>query len=169
MALFGVGVIGTESSLRFMLRTHENLQIDNFVRNPFQGGVVYCGTIRKKTYELQAFGIDMRPTYPHFYLVGLLWILLAVIFGGGWGWYVPGLAILGCGFFWSSSLFYILIWLGLHKAGYKGPIKRIELRALLRGTQRLKPLSVDQNFRALIEGFNHPLPHQERRGGLEDG
>lgn len=169
MALFGVGVIGTEASLKFMRRTHENLQIENFVRNPFRGGVVYCGTIPKKSYHLHAFGVDMRPTYPHFYLVGLVWIVLAAIFQGRWGWYVPGLAILGCGFFWSSSLFYILMYLGLRKGGYKGPIKRIELRALLRGAQRLKPLSDDQNFQTMIGSFDNSAPHQEGRGGLADG
>lgn len=91
----------------------------DFFKNPFKGQVVIIELKNKK--DLFAF-INISPSYPPFFLVGLAPLVLGFILKGGLAWHwmtTVGVVFLSLGFFWSPVFFFLMLRLALRKKGYK--------------------------------------------------
>lgn len=132
MAVFGIEADRKATVHVFMEQSNKRLQKNNLVANPFYGTIKQLpvrGTGKRVQYV-----IVMDPVYPRFYLSGILVILVAGMFTQfrlNWGMYA-GVGILSLGFFWSRTFFYLMLSLGLKRAGYKGKVRLLNNPQVIR-------------------------------------
>ena len=78
------------------------------------------------------FLLDIEPVYPPVYLYGLIILFVVLVFKWfNWFLLLP-LCLLGLGFFWSPPFYYIMLFFSLKKNGYKGKIKVLSLKKIIR-------------------------------------
>lgn len=130
MAVFGVKTQDVASARRFIDETKQRFKGDNIINNPF---TAWLKTFEYENTELITV-VSMRPLWPNFApWVALLCLFPILMFGWvtSWtAWAVP-LFFLVLGFFWTEDFFYLMFVLGLRKAGYKGPVKKVKRTALI--------------------------------------
>lgn len=166
MAVFGISLDRHYSAMKFMLATEQRLQSTNVMRNPFTGGVLYAG---EGPGERDVYGVVMEPLYPKVWLIGLVWIAASILLGGSWGWYVPGLIMLGLGFFWSVAFMYIGLRIGIKRSGYAGRVRLVTKGELVRRLQRQNPLGKSNNFLELLKSFKRLSSSTNAPEVLADG
>jgi len=122
MVVFAIRTENREIVKGFMKDTNERLQEKTLAKNPYLGK-----TIRLRNYDNKApdyYLIDMTPLYPPFYLGGLFAVMIYFIFPRKFL-IVGGLIVFALGVFWSKYFMFVMLRLGLKKAGYVGPVKLI--------------------------------------------
>lgn len=132
MAIFGVRTDNKPVVKQFVKEVAERVNGGDLVKNPFTG---YAKIIVTKPNPQETTTIiKMSPLWPNFAPWGALMTFIGwLIFGGvthPFYLLIP-LSFLVLGFFWTEDFFYLTFKLGLRKAGYKGPIKRIKLKVLV--------------------------------------
>ena len=126
MSVFGIEINRDPLAYRFIVDTNTRLQVnDDIGKNPFFGRAF----IRK--YEGKYYGVfSMTPVYPKAYWGSLFILIPAFILK--WKWlYIPGLALLSLGFFWSKYFYYVIIRIAFIKLKYKGSKRLISTAELL--------------------------------------
>lgn len=69
---------------------------------------------------------DFEPKAPKIYLLGLIFLIVAVVFrGGGWWLSVP-LFIMSSSIFWMPRYYYFMMLLGMRKQGMKGSTRYVD-------------------------------------------
>lgn len=119
MATFAIDLTENDESTKFFVDTQQRLETNNFVKNPFRGGV------RKITGSM--YLVYLEPVYFNF--TPFIWVIVgALLFYKGWTWWLIIPMVLGSlGIFWSKYFFYYMLKLGLKKAGYKDKVKLVSL------------------------------------------
>ena len=126
MAIFGVTVEHEAAAVLFFSKVNKRLGVEDMVKNPFEGRILQV--------ERGFYVVDMKPIYPNmswvFALPGFLGLL---ILGHLVWWVLLSFSIWGLfGFFWSRFFFFLMLWVGLRKVGYRGRVR------LLRGDETLR-------------------------------
>ena len=117
----------------FMEATHKRLQSCRLAENPFSGGIVRIRNTCTAPIYHDKFLIDMTPLYPPTYLGGLFIIIPTLVWRGLTlnGFLVAGLILLSTGLLWSRYFMFVMLKLGIRKAGHRGPIKLIKDNEIL--------------------------------------
>jgi hypothetical protein len=115
----------TKEAEDFFKATIERSLSESIATNPFYSEITY----RKGQYNLYA-KINMRCLYPDFSLLGVVFLLAYYVFYG-WGYVmlIPFLISL-THVIHTNTFYYLMIRLGLRKAGYKGKIKWLKIKYL---------------------------------------
>jgi len=112
----------SEAIIRWLKQTRERCRDNNILKNPFNSRFKQ---LTRKDCLLLVF--EVNPLYPNFSVFGWLTGLAIWIIWGWTLWIIPCLFI-GClSVFWSADFYFLMTKLGLRKAGYKGPVKRLKL------------------------------------------
>lgn len=130
MAVFGIQTEKNRAAKKFMRDSHERLQRPSIITNPFEGHIVKVSD--SSSADVDYYVVDIEPVYPKFYYMGLLGIFLALVFGNINAWLIPGSIIFLMGIFWNKFWFYIMLRLGLRKAGYKSRVRIVNNELLIR-------------------------------------
>jgi hypothetical protein len=133
MAVFGVRTKSDELVTSFMLESKERLKNSNLVKNPFRAEIVRL--------NVEDWAIEIEPVYFNF--TPFFWIVAGagyVLWGYSWWLWIPScLGLLGI--FWSKYFFFTMMKLGLRKKGYKGQVKLLSnkemVRGIINGTERI--------------------------------
>ncbi len=129
MAVFGIEIERSKEAFKFITETNKRLQLEGDIgRNPFYGRA-YILMNKSGVYGI----FKMEPVYIKAYLGGLFLLIPALIFSKfTWTWwYIPGLALLSLGIFWSKYFYWAIATLGLKKSGYIGKKRLIKTSELL--------------------------------------
>lgn len=112
-----------------MQESNKRLQIKNLIKNPFIGKIILVPYTRGRHYL-----VDMQPVYPEFYKWGILLFIISFVISGYSIslWLLPGIVVYSIGFFWSKYFIYLMLRVGLHRHGYKGPIRMVKREDILR-------------------------------------
>jgi hypothetical protein len=132
MALFTVLTEPSQIVDTWMSQTKERLKDDNWIMNPFKGGIRPFDYLEEIPSIKAGYIIYIEPIWYNFAKWG--WVIaLGVLVIWGWTWYVwPGV-VLGClGFFWSKYFYFGVALLGLKKAGYKGKVQMLNNDTVIR-------------------------------------
>ena len=124
MAVFGIKLFYDEISLKYLEETNERLQDNNFIKNPFKGGV-HIGA--KHTI------IDMTPIYPNISWLAIFIIAPIFIFGWSYWWLLLTIPFFLVAFLYSKYGMFCGCYLGLKKHGYKHKITLLNDSDLIRG------------------------------------
>lgn len=137
MSLFGIEAEKSKEVFSFISDTNKRLKNNNYIENPFNGRVI---TLPDKFLQTtQRFIFDLEPIWPKFYKVGFYVLIIPMFFEATrtiW-WALPGVLIFSTGFFWSSRFHYLILKLGLKKAGYKGKVKLLKQQAIIKELLRI--------------------------------
>jgi hypothetical protein len=117
MAFFIVKTRNEPLVRSFFSDVKARLENDDLLKNQYRGNIFF----KAKDKEAYFF-IKMSPIWFGFYKFGIFPFILGLFFMKVWLW-LPGLIILGFGFFWSPFFLFFLIFLGLRKKGYKGRVR----------------------------------------------
>ena len=130
MAVFGVETDADTSVIKFMKESHDRLQSNNIVDNPFNGRIIRAKDNNTKKYT---YVVIMQPIYPKIYLIGLFYIGIALLFTGMRLslWQLPGIILYATGIFWSKIFIYSGLKMGLRKYGYRGKVRLLSATATL--------------------------------------
>ena len=114
---FGVETGISDESFTFFENVKEKLSEKDIIKNAYEGRVYY--------FRPGVYFISMKPKYPPFWFVGILWIIGAFILNGGVNfWILPGFLISSLYLFWSPDFLFFLMRRGLRRTGYTGKIRR---------------------------------------------
>lgn len=130
MAIFGVETDRAAIVRKYMRESNERLQKKSMISNPFYGRIVRVpSSDQVKDYYV----VDMDPVYPKIYLIGIFTMIVALFFTGFrlTYWLVPSFVFFSCGIFWSKYFYYVMLKLGLKKAGYNKKLKLITSNATI--------------------------------------
>ena len=117
----------------FMKDTHKRLQNNSLRRNPYDGGTARLPNNRFIDTP-DRYLIDMTPLYPPTYLGGIFAIVGSIFWRGFvWNWLLTvGVLLLASGLLWSRYFMFVMLRLGLKKAGYNGPVRLIRDNDILK-------------------------------------
>lgn len=130
MVIFGVKTHDVASVKKFVRETKKRLETPDLARNPFSGYI--------KSFEFDKTEritiLKIVPLWPNFSPYVAILSLFPIIFFGGYN--NPGLLLiplifLGLAFFWTEDFFYLILRIGLKKAGYKGKVKKLKRSVLI--------------------------------------
>ena len=127
MSLYAVKVDKDESVDIWIKATLIRSKVENFLKNPFKWRIK---KVSRGGEWILVF--DVSVLFPNFSVFG--WIsAIAILFVWGWTrWAIPGIAVGSTGFFWRPVFFYWMTRKALRNTGYKGPIKRLWLKAIVK-------------------------------------
>lgn len=123
MPVFAIKTDHREIVKCFIEDTNKRLDSKEITKNPFKGKIV-----RVKNYDCKLpdyYLVDLEPLYPPFYLGGLFAVMINIVFYRAWLLWA-GIIVFSLGFFWSKWFFFIMLRLGLRKAGYPGPVNLVK-------------------------------------------
>ena len=124
MAAFGIHVRKRLKVENFIVETNKKLNESDFVRNPFKGELFSLG---------DCVAVYMNPVYVNFPLyAGILAVVLALVFGARFWGFLPAAFFFLLSLMWTRFFYYILLRIGLRKAGYIGKIKIMKTEELIR-------------------------------------
>ena len=130
MVIFGVETDNVQEANDFIIATNDRMNKVDIGKNPFNG---YAKIINKDCFRTLSV-IKMVPLWPNFGPWIALFSLMPIFI---FGWFSSPLTLLfpliflSIGFFWTEEFFYIILKVGIDKAGYKGKVKRIKKNVLI--------------------------------------
>jgi len=128
MAIFGVKLEEDNKAKLFMQESNDRLQDNSIVKNPFYGRIALVPN--SEDYYI----VDMEPVYLKAYWGGAFILMATLVFTGFklTLWLLPGIALLCCSIFWSKYFLYIMMRIGLRKAGYMGKIRLVNNKIMMK-------------------------------------
>lgn len=123
MTIFGVSVKPGAEAVLFFDEVNKRLGTGDMIKNPFNG--------RARLFGPGFYVVDMAPIFPNLTWIGWIPAIIALL-AGSILWAIPGLVLVACGAFWGADFFYLMLKMGLRKAGYKGPIRLFRTHKTLR-------------------------------------
>jgi len=127
MATFGVKLGLDNKVFNYIEETNKRIKADNFIKSPFNGKISY--------YFTNLCIINMEPLYPNLSIIGWFMVFASMYFTNSYltAWSIPGIIVIGFGFFWSKYFFFLMFRLGLRKAGYNQPIRLLKDKEIIMG------------------------------------
>lgn len=131
MAVLGIQTNKDACARSFFEESHNRLQKEDIVKNPFRGFIKRIGI---KSDKMDYHLVIMDPIYPPVPLLGILFMFIPLIFTGFrlTVWQIPGGVFFLLLVFWSKYFYYIMLKLGLRKQGYNGKTWLIRNARLIR-------------------------------------
>jgi len=127
MAIIGILTDKTNLSFNFFRSVIYKTSDTSLLKNPFS--VRSKLKIQKK--EL-FFVMDLTPVYPPIFYFGFLLLIPFIVFQWINIFLVLPILLIMLGFFWSSTFYLMLLLAGLRKDGYKGKVKILSKKEIIR-------------------------------------
>lgn len=127
MALFAVKTDRSDAVADWFNETTSRARESNMLKNPFN---IRVKRIFRRTYWVLV--LEVSPVYPNLSIFGWM-TAVGIVMLWGWTWWLLPAVFIGClGVFWTSEFYFLVTKMGLRKAGYKGPVKRLRFADVIK-------------------------------------
>jgi len=127
MVFFGVKLEGTPEVMGFISDTKQRLLTPNIAKNPYKEAEIL--------YLPNTLVYYAKPVYLLFPLYASISLAVLTFLFAGFNYsigYIIALIFLSLTFFWSKTFTYLMLKIGLRKAGYKGKLKLLNTEDLFK-------------------------------------
>lgn len=124
--VFAISIEENEVSNAFFSDMRKRL-LKGFLRAPFETGIIQRAVPGVVVFHL-------RPSYPHVYIFGFVLLFGALVFTRFQltAYLIPGAVLSSTGLLWTDFFQFVMLRIGLKKAGYTGRIKLLRAGETIR-------------------------------------